>query len=277
MALAVIGTALIAAALPQLKLLPGIPLPALEGGSGVLPAEQTFIVASLSSDLILRAILIIFMVLFTIYNVYKLMKGIHWKDVFKASLSIFAVGTLILAILFILFALLKVRTVSEPERLYLPTPPPAVKGPPLGPLPPALIWLAWFGLIVVTILLGIWFMRWKNSQILLRDPFVLEAERALQALHAGADLKNVIIRCYRQMSNLLQKKQDIELEDAMTAREFERLLVARGIPQAPVNQLTRLFETARYSSRLPDLDDERKAVECLKAIVQYSREKKGVS
>jgi len=69
----------------------------------------------------------------------------------------------------------------------------------------------------------------------------------------------------------LQEEYGLERGEAMTAREFERLLQGRGIPYEPVHQLTRLFEAARYGSRTPGPDEEQRAVECLSAIVQYSR------
>jgi hypothetical protein len=70
---------------------------------------------------------------------------------------------------------------------------------------------------------------------------------------------------------VLRQAQGIEMEAAMTAREFERLLEARGVPRPPVHQLTQLFEAARYGRRPPGADDERRARESLTAIVQYSR------
>jgi hypothetical protein len=73
------------------------------------------------------------------------------------------------------------------------------------------------------------------------------------------------------MSQALQKERGIEMEQTMTARDFESLLEARGIPRDPVHQLTQLFEGARYGHRQPGPDEEQKAFDCLNAIVQYSR------
>jgi hypothetical protein len=73
-----------------------------------------------------------------------------------------------------------------------------------------------------------------------------EAQQALQALQSGSNVADVILRCYVQMSRVLQKEQKLELKQTMTARPFERLLEARGFPAAPVHQLTGLFENVRY-------------------------------
>ncbi len=121
------------------------------------------------------------------------------------------------------------------------------EGPPLGSPPAILIWLVWIGLGVMIIMLGIWASNRRTQNLRAGDPVEIEAERAMQALKKGQDFKNVIVQCYRQMSAALQKEQGIELEDTMTAREFEHLLEAKGLPRDPVHQLTQLFEAARYS------------------------------
>ena len=79
----------------------------------------------------------------------------------------------------------------------------------------------------------------------------LEAEKAWQALITGLDLKDVIVKCYRQMSLALEKEQGIERKDFMTTREFENLLEAAGIPHDPIHQLTQLFEAVRYGNWQP--------------------------
>jgi len=102
----------------------------------------------------------------------------------------------------------------------------------------------------------------------------LEAEKAWQALITGLDLKDVIIKCYRQMSLALEQEQGIERKDFMTPREFENLLEAAGIPHEPIHQLTQLFEAVRYGNWQPNLVDEQKAIHCLQAIVLYSHDAK---
>ena len=265
--LAVILTFLIAVALPQFELKPGIPLPAPEAGVGTLPTDQVPAV-SVSINTFLKAVLEIILVLVMAYGSYKLLKGAPWKEILAPALKIAVLAMLVLYIFFLL-ARVSIKSGSFapeilPSDLNLP-------GKPLGPLPQGLIWLVWIGLGAVIILFGIWLIRRPPKKIQDSDPLQLEAERALQALKTGSHLKNVIVRCYIQMSQALQKEQEIELEQTMTAREFEHLLEARGIPYAPVHQLTQLFEAARYGYRQPGPGDEQKAFECLNAIVKFSR------
>ena len=55
---------------------------------------------------------------------------------------------------------------------------------------------------------------------------------------------------------------------ATTPREFAQYLAASGVRDQHIQQLTRLFEGARYGAQPPSVRDERVAVECLTAIVQ---------
>jgi hypothetical protein len=53
----------------------------------------------------------------------------------------------------------------------------------------------------------------------------------------------------------------------MTAREFQRRLGRIGIPEEPVAQLTKLFESVRYGSKETGPEEERLALRSLSAIV----------
>jgi hypothetical protein len=265
--MAVILTTLIAAALPQFELKPGVPLPASQVGAGTLSPDQVPAV-SVSINTYFEAVIEIVLVLVMVYSSYKLLKGVPWKRILAPALKI---ALLCIVVLYIFFLLASVHIQSEPFAPEILPSDLKIPGPPLGPLPQGLIWLVWIGLGAGVILLGIWLIRRPPKHTQHGDSLKLEAERALQALRTGAHFNNVIVRCYIQMSQALQKEQDIELEQTMTAREFEHLLEARGIPYAPVHQLTQLFEVARYGYRQPGPGDEQKAFECLNAIVQFSR------
>jgi hypothetical protein len=261
---------LIAVALPQLDLKPGIPLPKWEGSAGPSPIEgQPDVSISLST--FSKALLEVVGLLVLVYCVYKLLKGVPWKEILGPALRI---ALLALVSLVIVFALTNSQITSAPLAPEVLPPELNLEGPPLGSPPALLVWLVWIGLGVMIIALGIWFGRRRAQNLRAAVSVELEAERAMQALRKGQDFKNVIVQCYRQMSAALQKEQGIELEAAMTAREFEHLLEAKGLPRDPVHQLTQLFEAARYSLRQFTPADEQTAFDCLGAIVQFSRERK---
>ena len=267
--LTVITMVLIAASLPMLEIEPAIPLPVWEE-STTLPIKDSPEVA-ISIGTVFKTILVVIVALVLAFSVYKFIKGVPWKEILGPALLMAALTS---GGLVILFALTKVHITLmplEPEIL-----PPVLKndGPPLGTPSISLIRLVWIGLAMVIILLGIWVRNWRTKQTRTRNPLELEAERAVHALQAGLDLKNVIVSCYRQMNWALQREQGIELGETMTAREFEDLLNVRGFPNDPVHQLTRLFEVARYGVRQLNASDERDAFDCLNAIVRYSREER---
>jgi hypothetical protein len=261
---------LIAVALPQLDLKPGIPLPTWEGRAQPSPLESQPGV-SISLGTFSKALLEIAGILVLVYSIYKFLKGVPWKEILGPALYI---TLLTVVVMFILLALTNSHITSEPLAPEILPPELRQEGPPLGSPPAILIWLVWIGLGVMIVVLGIWASKRRTQNLRAGVSVEIEAERAMQALLKGSDFKNVIVQCYRQMSVALQKEQGIKLEDAMTAREFERLLQAKGLPRDPVHQLTQLFEAARYSLRQFTPADEQTAFDCLSAIVQFSRERK---
>jgi hypothetical protein len=268
--LAMILIVLIAAALPQLELKPGIPLPRTENGSGASQVEPAPLL-SMSVSTLFKALLSVILVLVVAYGIYKLLRRAPWKEILRHMLIITLLTLVALGIFFLLGNVQITLDQNAPEVL-----PPDINitGPPLSPLPPALIWLVWIGLGMVIILLGIWLVKGRTKINPASDALELEAERGMKALETGIDFKNVIVRCFLQMSLALQKEEGIKLEETMTAREFERLLEARGIPHDPVHQLTQLFESARYSCQQPAPGAGQKAINCLNVIVRYCHERK---
>lgn len=131
---------------------------------------------------------------------------------------------------------------------------------------------AGLGLLVAALAVGLgwaaWQLRWPNDSL---DQLAAEAQRALDTLHAGADVKDTVLRCYFEMSRILVERRGLERAQGMTPREFERQLKTTGLPRASVEQLTRLFERVRYSTRAASQQDEQLAIASLEAIVQACR------
>jgi hypothetical protein len=152
---------------------------------------------------------------------------------------------------------------AEQTEIGFPDPPAFVTNPP-----------DWFlvaiDILLVFVFLGAIWLLWR----LLRpkpDPQTLlaqEAEIALTDLRAGGDLKNVVLRCYARMGQVLRRSRNIRRDRAMTPREFEGHLAEIGLRDEHIQRLTRLFEGVRYGAKSPGLPAEREAIDCLKAIVQ---------
>jgi hypothetical protein len=265
-------TVILAASLPQLDLRPGMPLPRLEEGQMMLAPieEEPLVVISVSE--FLRTLFALVLAGAILYVTYKLIKGSDWRNLGSFIQPLLVVVLLMGIVIFVIMLLPKAES-SLPMELPPPIETPRVTSP-LGPVPTSLFWLVGIGLLVSAILLGIWIFAPSSRRETTIDLVGLEAEDALQSLKNGLDLKDVIVKCYRQMSLVIEKEQGIEREDSMTTREFENLLEAAGVPHDPIHQLTQLFEAVRYGKWLSNPINEQAAVHCLEAIILFSRETK---
>jgi 4-amino-4-deoxy-L-arabinose transferase-like glycosyltransferase len=124
-------------------------------------------------------------------------------------------------------------------------------------------------IVITVIIAGIawYFLRRNRKEENSLGQIANEAQNALDALKSGGDLKNVVIRCYYQMNEILKQEKGIRRDEAMTPREFEARLTKAGLPGSAVRELTRLFEEVRYGLYTPGLEDEVAAVASLTAIV----------
>ena len=95
-----------------------------------------------------------------------------------------------------------------------------------------------------------------------------QAQNALHKIRSGGDFNSAILSCYYEMNRIIREELKLTRQYTMTARDFETYLVNKGLPQRPINQLTALFERARYSNQSPDATQEDAAVEALTALIE---------
>jgi hypothetical protein len=269
--LVMIITVMIAASLSQLELRPGMPLPNVNNSQVVIPPDEQAQPVVFPISEVLKVIFALLLAGLMLYAIYRMIRGIGWVNVRSYVQMILVIILIAGSIIFLIMLLPKTQNTLVME-LPPPIQVPLVRSP-LGPVPILLFWLVGIALLMGSILLGIWIFS-PSKQPTTIDLVGLEAEKAWQALMTGLDMKDVIIKCYRQMSLAVEKEQGIERKDFMTTREFENLLESAGIPHDPIHQLTQLFEAVRYGNWQPNLMDEQKAIHCLQAIVLYSREAK---
>jgi hypothetical protein len=260
-------TVLIAAGLPRLKFMPGMPIPSFDNGHVELPSADASPVG-LPLGGFAKILSLIILAAFIVFLVVRAVKGVPWKKAMRELWGFFWKFLLVALLLVVVVTLLpKSEGVSSVESL--PPPKPLVTAP-LGPVPVALIWCVALGLAGLALFLGL------RLIAALRRPvprsWEQEVEEARQAILAGQDLRQVIIQCYLRMGQALQQEQQIEREAFMTTGEFEALLSARGVPPDPVHQLTRLFDAVRYGRQEPGSGEEQRAIQCLEAILAYSKQ-----
>ena len=149
----------------------------------------------------------------------------------------------------------------------LPAPVPIIPG--LSETSIVLISVA-LSLVTVSIIGYLLWLLWRRRQDELSPNRLIarQAESALDVLQAGGDLKNTIIRCYYQMSAVINEQRGILRSQAMTPHEFEEYLSAQGLPDEPIHQLTHLFEQVRYGDLPAGPVEEQVALNSLTAIVE---------
>jgi hypothetical protein len=270
--MAMIITVVIAASLPRLELHPGMPLPSLDNGRMVFAPIEEAPLVSISVNDFYKSLIFPILAGLILYIFYRMFRSIGWKKLGSFIQPLIAICMIIFSVVLIVFLLPKNRSAPVIEMpLPIDTPPPVTS--PLGPVPPILPLFVGIGMLLISILLGIWIFLSRRRPTAV-DLVVLEAEKARQELIEGKDLKDVILKCYLQMSLALKKEQGIERENFMTTREFENILAAAGFPYDPIHQLTQLFEAVRYGEWRPNRVDEKKAINCLEAIMEFSAELK---
>ena len=93
------------------------------------------------------------------------------------------------------------------------------------------------------------------------------ARSSLRDLSDGHDWQGVIQECYARMSDAVSRNRGIVRQDAMTTGEFARRMEEAGLPAAPVQRLTRLFEMVRYGDKKSSTTDINEAVSSLNAVL----------
>ena len=262
---------MVAASLPQLELQPGMPLPSLQHGQVIAPENEDEIV-SISANQFFVVLITIMLGGAILYSTYKLLTGADWKFILGLLRSILIICVIFSGLISLILLSSNSANYTSPLEVPIPTPEPLATSP-LGSAPTPLLWLVGIGLLLISVLAGVWIFASRQAKPI--DLVGSEAKKAWRALQTGSDLKDVIIRCYLQMSLALNKAQGIEREDFMTTGEFESLLKAAGIPHEPIHQLTRLFDAARYGNWQPNAGDEKKAIQCLEDIMLFCHETRG--
>lgn len=147
---------------------------------------------------------------------------------------------------------------------------------PIGDPPEALLWVV-AGVLGLAVLAGVIYFGFRTyAQWKVANALKHEVETALQEVYDGGDLRNIIIRSYLQMMNIVKIEHGIERNEAFTPREFEMLLEAQGVPAEPIRMLTTLFERVRYGSKSTTEADEREAIACLTSIRTACQGMKGL-
>ena len=274
---------LLAASITRIKMQPGNPFPLTwkqaPQGQGAPFGNGNWILVLIRGVLILCAISVpiyIFINLLTPKGRRRLLKGL-------IQLSV------LLLILFLIFNLADSASKRNKE---LPTEQPnnvtgegmqpsegltGVYEQPVTNPPPWLdvgicLGLAFILAVLITVLAWGIYKATRESAGEARARLADEAQDALDALQAGGNIRETVIRCYIQMTQVLAKERNIRREEAMTPHEFQQILLTKmKLPETPVQRLTSLFEAVRYGDYHPGKREELEAIDSLTAIAEACR------
>ncbi len=267
LAVVLLAAVLLAGGLSGVELRPGVPLRtfATPAADGAAPAPLFDLPPG-----VLRAFILIMAIMMPFALVYFVVSKEVRKRVIQQALWLAAISYL---------AYLWLQGRGDALGLETPQTAPDLESLPSlagEPAPGALLanppdWLV-LGVAAVVVLALLWAMRlvWLRLSEPGGDLGLVElgreAERAAREIEAGADFKDAVTRCYADMSRVLSEQRGISRGQAVTPREFERRLLAAGLPAGPVSRLTRLFEGVRYGGAAPAADEQQAALEALRDI-----------
>ena len=122
----------------------------------------------------------------------------------------------------------------------------------------------------VLLLVWLW-SRLRQMEVRRSSPaeeLVYSAQAALRRIDAGQNLRDVVLRCYLEMTQAVAERRQLTRPENVTPHEFIYSLEGIGLPAEQVRRLTALFETVRYGHRTPGAPERAEAVACLNAIVE---------
>jgi hypothetical protein len=272
MVIALLGLLLLAASISDLQFRAGTPFP---GSTQDGPADGPDTLHLQVAPKALSTMEIVLGTLLLLGAAYLLARLVGLASVRNIAWVVLAA-----AILVALFSILPAIPTGEPSATPDDSPAPAIDSSPiylvspLGKTPAEFIQIAAAGLLIGMGLVAL--HSWKQAKAASRATGALghEAESALHALANGQEFSNIIIRCYMRMMEVLRSERSFQRQEQMTVREFQDWLESNGIPPRPIQELSSLFEKARYSKEEIDASDEERGVDCLKKIVQYCQQAK---
>lgn len=260
---------LLSASLSNLQLHSGAPFP----GAGDFGSETSFFTTSspenANSLTLLKGI---FALTFLFLMIYVTVRFISLVNI-KWLIRLFSVMTAMLVLIILISRIPVTPSTPRPGETSINPISPRLEYPvsPLGQPPGELILLVVIAFIVAVGLLVFKVLRIWLKQTGMTKQILYEAESAMNEIKSGENLRNVIFRCYLQMTHVFQEERKIERNYSMTVREFEDWLEEKGFPIVPIHQLTHLFEKARYGTQLTMKEDEKMAVESLDEIIRFCR------
>ncbi len=222
--------------------------------------------------LVFRILIVVYFWIITPLVILAIFRRADWRRRLRAML-LFSIVVAIFAMLLLRSDFARQLALDGALQLPQGRSGEATQGIPLLLSTPPL-WLGMFAsLLLAGLLIAVAWRVLRRGRIAQAEIELLaaEAQEAAQGIYLGRDLKDVVTRCYHEMSRILMEQRGMQRQAAMTPREFELRLHGTGLPDEEVRRLTRLFEAVRYGEVSPAEHQRKEALRCLTAIAQAAR------
>ncbi|MCI2425442.1 DUF4129 domain-containing protein [Candidatus Acetothermia bacterium] len=279
---AVVSLVLLSAVLDGLKFAPGIPLPPPEAPAIDAPLQ---LADELPWDQIMRWIWLLFLGLAGLGLILELLTAHGRRRIFFYAVWVGLFAGIIFGGITLLERFLPdaLPVAHEQQVLHAPLDDrrvddaaiteefvvPVVEEIPLWAIFLVTTAVATIGLFLLFRLYRAWKNRWRRLATL--QDLALQAQIAAEQIEYGADLRDIVIRCYNEMKLIVSRATGVKDSAAITPREFASLLYAAGIKDEHIVKLTALFEEVRYGGKESSVR-RADALACLDALASaYSR------
>jgi hypothetical protein len=223
-----------------------------------------------TNTLILKGSLSIFFFIIAGYLLLLVFRKTTWKQVGRAALFLLAVLLFIFVLSLINPQQVEITPAAQESSIEA-APPFTYRTEPIQSPPIAWQWIAAATMFIFIAGGTAYFIFREPVQEKLENQIAREARSAMQALQAGDDFRTVILYCYQEMSRVIQEAESINREEAMTVREFESSLNKTSLPMSAIQQLSRLFENARYSNTEPSAEEQQLCLNSLQTIIDHCK------
>ncbi len=144
----------------------------------------------------------------------------------------------------------------------------AFTAPVLSPWLTYVISFALFAILAVGLTFA--YKRWRRNRTHSRSALstiAAVARESLSSLAEGRPWGGVIVEAYARMVEAARLARGLHRDVSWTPREFAARLARNGLPASAVDELTQLFEAARYGAMPADEKAQRRAAACLESIL----------
>ncbi len=126
--------------------------------------------------------------------------------------------------------------------------------------------LVFLASILIALFLFLRYKKFSEEDSVAKEDISSTADRALTELHEGDDVRDVVIRNYQKMLIILEE-EGVHQDISFTPRELEKMVLAKlTLTEETIDEMTELFEEAKYSDHPLGEKERNRAMDNFKQI-----------